>query len=295
MERENARPVFPWYKERLQTKYLKAPANRNSSVGTCSRFASVSLDDFSDCSSVFSGDRGGVSPVIFHDAPKHNATNSGQKPRKCTSKEHACFSKQMIRKQMRREHVAAVEKELKQHPLAMFPHYKDHMTPELFDEVVSILDPDMSVSGASGLPTAPGDHAEEENEENHTEPTATVTRDPRILHKNGDGIKKGRTVKGNPLKGNPLKGNPLKGNPLKGNPLKGNPLKGNPLKGNPLKGNPLGTHRDMKVPAKPSGRRFSFPDKKTNVSEYAIIGVQDTSSPSFPTEVEEVKTSSGQE
>uniref|UniRef100_A0A8C2W9V1 Uncharacterized protein n=1 Tax=Cyclopterus lumpus TaxID=8103 RepID=A0A8C2W9V1_CYCLU len=142
------------YKERLQTKYLKAPANRNSSVGTCSRFASVSLDDFSDCSSVFSGDRGGVSPVIFHDAPKHNATNSGQKPRKCTSKEHACFSKQMIRKQMRREHVAAVEKELKQHPLAMFPHYKDHMTPELFDEVVSILDPDMSVSGASGLPTA---------------------------------------------------------------------------------------------------------------------------------------------
>ncbi|XP_068422446.1 protein FAM47A [Clinocottus analis] len=170
METKNARPIFPWYKERLQTKYLKAPANKISSVGACCRYATVCLDDFSVCSSVFSGDRGGVSPVIFHDAPKHNSTKSGQKPRKCISKEHACFSKQMTQKQIRREHVAAVEKELKRHPLAMFPHYKDHMTPELFDEVVSILDPDMSVNSACALPTPTGDHAEEETEENDTEP-----------------------------------------------------------------------------------------------------------------------------
>ncbi len=37
----------------------------------------------------------------------------------------------MIQKQTRREYVAAVEEKLKQHPLAMYPHYKDHMSPEV--------------------------------------------------------------------------------------------------------------------------------------------------------------------
>lgn len=37
----------------------------------------------------------------------------------------------MTQKQIRREYVAAVEERLKQHPLAMFPHYKAHMKPEV--------------------------------------------------------------------------------------------------------------------------------------------------------------------
>lgn len=107
----------------------------------------------------------------------------------------------MIQKQIRREYVAAVEKKLKQHPLVKFPHYKDHMTPEvsrdeapeatsrrmnewslneyqscvrthlhgvfisiqLFDKVVSVLDPDMCVSSASALPT-PAKEDEEDTE-----------------------------------------------------------------------------------------------------------------------------------
>jgi len=59
---------------------------------------------------------------------------------------------------------------------------------------------------------------------------ATVTRNPYIPQMNGDGIKKGRTVKENPLRGNPLRGNPLRGNPL-----------------------------SMKGAAKPFGRHFDFP------------------------------------
>lgn len=117
------------YKERLQTKYLKASANKISSVGSCCRFVNVNLDDFSSCTSVLSGDHRGVSPVIFQDTPNNH--DSTPKPRKSISKEHACFSKQNIQKQIRREYVAAVEEKLKQHPLAMFPHYKDHMTPEV--------------------------------------------------------------------------------------------------------------------------------------------------------------------
>lgn len=42
---------------------------------------------------------------------------------------------------------------------------------QLFDEVVSILDPDMSVSDASALPTLTGDGAEEENGIKTTEPS----------------------------------------------------------------------------------------------------------------------------
>ncbi|XP_037338803.2 protein FAM47B [Pungitius pungitius] len=163
MESKNTRPLVPCYKEKLQRKHLKASANRTniSSVGTRRRFVTASLED----SSVSSGDGGRVSPLVSDDAPKQKSTASGQKPKKGLSKEHACFSKQMTQKQIRREYVASVEKELKRHPLAMFPHYKDHMTPELFDEVVSILDPELSVNGAARLPPPTGGHAEEDDEQ----------------------------------------------------------------------------------------------------------------------------------
>ncbi|AWP07476.1 putative protein FAM47C-like [Scophthalmus maximus] len=160
METKNTRPIFPWYKERLETKYLKDPTNKISSVSSCWRSVNVSLDDFSDCS------WRGVTPPVFHDT-NHRST---RKPRKSVPKEHACFSKQMVQKQIRREYVATVEEKLKQHPLAMYPHYKDHMTPELFAKVVSVLDPDMCANSASPFSTPTADHAEEEDEENCTEP-----------------------------------------------------------------------------------------------------------------------------
>ncbi|XP_029294972.1 protein FAM47E isoform X2 [Cottoperca gobio] len=273
MEMKHTPHIFPWYKERLQTKYLKATANKISSVNSCCQLVNVSLSDFSDCSSVLSGDRRGVSPVLFHhDTPNHN---SSQKPTKCVSKEHTCFSKQMTQKQIRREYVAAVEEKLKQHPLAVFSLYKDHMTPELFDKVVSVLDPDMSGNSASALPTPTGDHAEEEDEENCTGPKKEEVkktkhrtsadkisdyqnqspRNPYILQMNGNGNEKGRTVKVNKLC----------------------------------------THKDKKVAAKLFSRWFASPDEETNVTEYEILGLQDSSSPTFPIQAEDANNVSGQE
>ncbi|XP_035763196.1 putative protein FAM47D [Neolamprologus brichardi] len=153
MESKTKQPVFPWYRERLQAKYLKAPDNKLSSI-RCWRFTNTSL-----CSSMTPGVYTGVSPLIFPGTEQHN---SSQKPRKSISKEHACFSKQMIQKQIRSTYVASVEDKLKQHPLAMYPHYKDHLTPELFNRVVAVLDPDLSVSNASALPAPSEDLAEEE-------------------------------------------------------------------------------------------------------------------------------------
>ncbi|XP_047197238.1 uncharacterized protein zgc:158260 [Hippoglossus stenolepis] len=144
MEIKNTRPLFPWYKERLQTKYLKVSTNKITSVSSCCCLVNVSLDDF----------RVGPSVLSKRSVPK----------------EHACFSRQMIQKQIRREYVNAVEEKLKQHPLVLHPHYRDHMIPELFEKVVSVLDPDMCVISASSLPTPTADHAEEEEEENCAAP-----------------------------------------------------------------------------------------------------------------------------
>ncbi|KAK2901808.1 hypothetical protein Q8A73_011554 [Channa argus] len=168
----------------------------------------MSTEDFSDSSSVLSWVQRGPSPVIFNNNPKQKAS---QKLRTCISKEHACFSKGMIQKQIRREYVTAMEEKLKQHPLAMYPHYKDHITPELFDKVVSILDPDICVNSVSALPS--GDNAKEKEEEmciksskeevdkakqgtssNKISPDAQSPRNHYILQINGIGTRKGQMV-----------------------------------------------------------------------------------------------------
>ncbi|XP_030594030.1 protein FAM47E [Archocentrus centrarchus] len=212
MESKHTQAIFPWYRERLQTKYLKAPANKLSSVSSCCRFVNTSLDDFSVYSSVAPGAQRGGSPVIFWDALQNNFS---QKPRKSISKEHACFSKQMIQKQMRKEYVASVEEQLKQHLLTMHPTYKDHLTPELFNQVVAVLDPDMCVRDTSALPAPSGDHAqEEEDEENCSEPSKEeaarpnqkttkpkthdvqnpAPRNPYVIQANVKGIERDRAV-----------------------------------------------------------------------------------------------------
>ncbi|XP_053277300.1 uncharacterized protein zgc:158260 [Pleuronectes platessa] len=195
MEIQNKRPLFPWYKERLRTKYLKVSTNKITSVSSCCCLVNVSLDDFS------------VGPSVLSKVRR-------------VSKEHACFSRQMIRKQIGREYVNAVEEKLKQHPLVLYPHYRDHMSPELFEKVVSVLDPDMCVNSASSLPTPTAERAEEEEEGNCAGPRnkdgnkakqgATASkidpdvpnqgpRNPYTLPMNGKGIEKGQKVKVNQL------------------------------------------------------------------------------------------------
>ncbi|XP_028270657.1 protein FAM47E [Parambassis ranga] len=179
METKNT--TFPWYKERLQTQYLKASKNKLSSVSSCWPF--LSPEDFSDCSSVSHRDQKDVSQLIFQQTLHHI---SSQKPRTSITKEHTCFSKQTTQKQRRREYVASVEEKLKQHPLAMYPHYKDHLTPELFDQVVSILDPGMCTNSPSASPALEeedGDQAKQETSANNINPDVQklIPRNPYVL------------------------------------------------------------------------------------------------------------------
>ncbi|KAM7391239.1 hypothetical protein PAMP_021939 [Pampus punctatissimus] len=206
------------YKERLQNKYLKVPTNTLSKVNSCWSFVNVrSFDELNDSSPNLPGAQRGISPVHVP-----NIT-SNQTPQKGISKRHACFSKRMIQKQIRSEYVDSLEEKLTQHPLALYSHYKDHMSPELFDKVASVLDPDMCVSSSSALPTPALGHVEEEEVKNYTEPSkeevyrtkqenpaSKISTDvhnpsstnPYVLKMSGNGSKKGRTIKVNHLSSN---------------------------------------------------------------------------------------------
>ncbi|KAJ0019881.1 hypothetical protein NQD34_007449 [Periophthalmus magnuspinnatus] len=123
METGQKQALFPWYKERLQTKYLKP-----STSGFPSLHWYKATDD---SSSAPSWAHVGISPVTFTTNLKHHCIfTSTQMPKQAVSMKHACFSRQMVQKQRRREYVAAVEDELRQ-PLAQYQQYKDYMSPEV--------------------------------------------------------------------------------------------------------------------------------------------------------------------
>lgn len=69
--------------------------------------------------------------------------DGGGGARKLLTKEQACFSKASPQQHTRRKHVAEVEYTLSQHPLALYPHYQECVSPELLDQVMSVLDPEM--------------------------------------------------------------------------------------------------------------------------------------------------------
>ncbi|CAJ1069294.1 putative protein FAM47D [Xyrichtys novacula] len=122
----------------------------------------MSLNNFNESWSVLSGAQRSVSPVIFYDTQNNK---SSQRPKHGISEGRGCFSKQVIQKQLRKDYIAAAEEKLTKHPLMTYPYYKDHMTPELFHKVASILDPDMCVIDASGLSTPTEHHVAEEKDQ----------------------------------------------------------------------------------------------------------------------------------
>ncbi|XP_024909120.1 protein FAM47E isoform X2 [Cynoglossus semilaevis] len=192
MDTKHDTPKFPWYKERLQTKCLKTSTN-TWTVFSGQTWSDVSLGNLSSAS-VFSVTQSGVAPVFSKGLSPNYI--SPKKPGNKVNKGHTCASKH----ERQRDHVTAVEEELRKHPLSTFPHYKDHMTSELFLRVASVLDPDLIVN-MSSLPAAEVEHEEEVDKENCTQPKITSDtrhpspRNPHVLQMNKGCIKKSCMVK----------------------------------------------------------------------------------------------------
>ncbi|XP_016130834.1 protein FAM47E-like [Sinocyclocheilus grahami] len=157
---------FPWFKERLKTKYLRDLRQKQQLSGSLDsrkwRFLSPGLDDFRDGyptvhKELFTQCKSGPSPAVFG-MPNHAC--SVKFPQKRLSKNQVCYSKQNPQSQAQREFIGAVEYKLKQHPLALYPHLESGMTPELFDQVLSVLDPDMCMKAELSI-TSPMEHLEE--------------------------------------------------------------------------------------------------------------------------------------
>nr|CAB3244496.1 protein FAM47E [Phallusia mammillata] len=143
----------PWYRERLRTKYIKRKNQGECLIGRNWTFVRPGADDFRDGLPPDMGGKfvvegmKGISPVISHS--KDSITSRLRKdkinrPVPSLTKSQACFSKRLPLQQKRSDHIEEVEFGLTQHPLALYPHLEEGMPPELFEEIVDLLDPAMN-------------------------------------------------------------------------------------------------------------------------------------------------------
>ncbi|XP_071847032.1 protein FAM47E-like isoform X2 [Apostichopus japonicus] len=142
-----------WYKERLKTKFLKnrKPGDLDKSlVGAKWQFAHDGLDDFRDGlppnveGSIMVKGCKQLEPNLYGDSyNKYPMKKSLSKGR--FTKEEVAYSKVTPLQQQRRDHINELEAGLLQHPLALYPHLEESIPPDVFEDVVDILDPEMNM------------------------------------------------------------------------------------------------------------------------------------------------------
>lgn len=158
----------PWYKERLHTTYIKSrkPSDTDKNlVGKNWLFLKDGLDDFRD----------GLPPPVEGDITLKGSKGPGPMIKNSSEdlssvkrpavknrfdKHQVCFSRLTPLQQQRREHIDQIEYGLTQHPLALYPHLEESVNPELFEDIMNILDPEMNL-----IDDEEGSLAEEEEED----------------------------------------------------------------------------------------------------------------------------------
>ncbi|XP_038055431.1 protein FAM47E-like [Patiria miniata] len=143
-----------WYKERLKTKFIKSkkPGDVSKTLsGGRWQFLLQGLDDFRDGlppkvedSIVVKGTKGEIEPNIHGDTTmKYPKTESVNRHR--FTEEEVAYLRTLPLQQQRRDHINEMEYGLLQHPLALYPHLEESMPPDIFEDVVEILDPEMNL------------------------------------------------------------------------------------------------------------------------------------------------------
>jgi hypothetical protein len=152
----------PWYKERLREKYIKTldPCNTSRFIDSTNwMFLKAGIDDFRNgvpppVDDIFVKSRKGVCPVLTGGSKDSVQSNQESAKKPNFTKHETCYSKVSPMQRQRQENVEMLERALKQHPLALYPHLEECLPPELFEDVVGVLDPEMVVHDDSGTDKA---------------------------------------------------------------------------------------------------------------------------------------------
>ncbi|KAG6931985.1 protein FAM47E-like [Chelydra serpentina] len=142
----------------MPSKYFQEHNKRKFSDSLNSqrwRFLKSGLDDFrsgfpppSD-NIVICGTKGPV-PIVLRNHASDASRMAQQKGRKKCAKTQVSPSKLSPLQKARRDHIAQTEYCLSLHPLALYPHLEESIPPELFEEVVGVLDPGMRLNSKGG-------------------------------------------------------------------------------------------------------------------------------------------------
>lgn len=139
---------FPWYRERLKAKYANdVNPTLNHRNWT---FVKTGLDDFRDGMppdfvKYTTGPSKSTGPSVRNKPPIGQIKEIPASKKKSTKLDvyERFYSKRIPAAERRRRRVEALEKNLKDHPLALFPDLENGLTPELYEEIVDILDPEL--------------------------------------------------------------------------------------------------------------------------------------------------------
>ncbi|XP_068089646.1 protein FAM47E [Hyperolius riggenbachi] len=153
----DVQPRHPWYKERLHRKFLKETNHKLNLSGALNshrwKFLPQGVEDFRD-GYPSTLDSSNALASRRHFPVLQNVSDNSKpvpNPKKKLTKEQVCYSRLLPLQQSRREYIAEIEYGLTQHPLALYPHLEDGIQPELFEDIVEILDPEMRLKSPSGF------------------------------------------------------------------------------------------------------------------------------------------------
>lgn len=188
----------PWYRERLNAKYSK-PSNKKDwkpkLTAASWTFIKDGLDDFrdgkppqiSDVNLLIKGSKG-LEPNLYG-VDLDSKPQPKEKIAKKFPRDEAVYQKQLPLQGRRRTKVEEMEKSLLDHPLALFSHLEESVPPELFEDIVNLLDPAMNLEpeGSASSQSSPvsrndnvpslSDHVFEESEVKSSHSRYTGHRD----------------------------------------------------------------------------------------------------------------------
>nr|XP_006133947.1 protein FAM47E-like isoform X1 [Pelodiscus sinensis] len=149
----------------MPSKYFQERDKRRFSDSLNSqrwRFLKRGLDDFRSgfpppTGNIILCGTKGPAPIVLGNLTSDATRMARNKGRKKCTKIQVSPSKLSPLQKARRDLIAQTEYCLSQHPLALYPHLEDSVPPELFEEVVAILDPEMHVNNEAGYKDCDGE------------------------------------------------------------------------------------------------------------------------------------------